>query len=258
MTRLDLETLRDNLEGRMIGAEFYYHQAIPSTMDETHRLALSGAVEGIVVIAEDQTHGRGRFEREWISPVDVNLAFSVLFRPHINYLAYMNMAATLAVCATVDDIIDLPAKIKWPNDVQINGKKLAGILIENEIKGIEVEHAVVGIGMNVNLDPSGYSDIEFLATSLFKESGRVINRTDVLSTLLKHLDRYYSEIKSGLSLTQRWANKIDTIGKSISIKSGADVIEGIAESVDGQGSLSLRKPNGSLIVVSAGEVTLQV
>jgi len=101
---LDIKRLERELAQQVIGHKLHYHQSLPSTMDETRRLAQEGASEGIVVIAEDQTKGRGRFDRRWVSPVGVNLAFSVLFRPEISQLPFINMAAALAVCDAVRDV----------------------------------------------------------------------------------------------------------------------------------------------------------
>ncbi|MDP6454298.1 MAG: biotin--[acetyl-CoA-carboxylase] ligase [SAR202 cluster bacterium] len=258
MAELDIQTLEQKLAQRVVGHRLYYHQSLPSTMDETRRLAGKGAPEGIVVIAEDQTKGRGRFDRPWITPVGLNLAFSVLFRPEISQLPFINMAAALAVCDAVRDLTGLAPEIKWPNDVRINGKKLSGILVETELEGGKAVHAVVGIGLNVNFDPRGYAEIEDVATSLLAETGRRFDRVDALSSVLQKLDEYYTDIKATKSLTERWADRMETLGRLIQVRWKDDVIEGVADSVDDQGNLILKRPDGSSITVVAGEVTLQV
>ena len=258
MTELDVLDVERRLSPQVIGHKLYHHQSLPSTMDEARRLAEAGASEGIVVVAEDQTKGRGRFDRQWISPVGVNLAFSTLFRPEISQLPFINMAAALAVCDAFCDLTGRSPEIKWPNDVRIGGKKLSGILMETEVKGGEVVHAVLGIGLNVNLDPRGYPEIEEVATSFFDETGRRFDRADALCAVLQHLDEYYSDIKTGKSLTKLWAGRMETLGRLIQVRWKDDVIEGVAQSVDDQGNLILKKPDGSSIKVVAGEVTLQV
>ena len=258
MIELDTNAVEHRLAQQVVGHKIHYHQSVGSTMDETRHLAEDGAPEGIVVIAEEQTKGRGRFDRKWISPVGVNLSFSVLFRPKISHLPFINMAAALSICDAVRDQAKLSPEIKWPNDVRINGKKLSGILVETEVQGGEVIHAVVGIGLNINLDPRGHSEIESIATSFFAETGRRFDRTAVLASVLKHLDEYYSEIKAAKSLTERWADNMETLGRLIQVRWKDDVIEGVADSVDDQGNLILKKPDGSSITVVAGEVTLQV
>jgi BirA family biotin operon repressor/biotin-[acetyl-CoA-carboxylase] ligase len=256
--KLDVDGLRRALSGQVVGSRVYYHALLSSTMDETRRLAAQGEPEGAVVFAEEQTSGRGRFSRVWISPPGLNLSFSVLFRPEKEKLPYINMAAALAVCDTAADLAGLTATIKWPNDVRVGGKKLSGILVETEVVGNEIDHAVVGIGMNVNLDAGRYPEIADIATSLKIEDGREFDRSRALQLVLEHLDRYYAQIRSGRSLTTEWAAKMDTLGMFVRIGWRDKIIEGTAEAVDDQGNLILRQPDGSTIEVVAGEVTLQV
>ena len=258
ITPLNIDNLRDSLTGKIVGSAFHYHESLSSTMDETRRLALDGAAEGAVAIAEEQTKGRGRFSRVWVSPPGLNLTFSVLFRPEIAQLPYINMAAALAVCDVVNDLTDETASIKWPNDVRIGGKKLSGVLVETDLVGRELNHAVVGIGVDVNLDPSQHPEIAEIATSILAHSGHEVDRSDALRRLLTHVDRYYADIRNGASLKDLWASKLETLGKTIEVRWVDDVIEGFAESVDEQGNLLLRKADGDLMTVVAGEVTLQV
>ncbi|HAL49317.1 MAG: biotin--[acetyl-CoA-carboxylase] ligase [Chloroflexi bacterium] len=255
---LNIDGVRKALSGGIVGSAVHYHALLPSTMDEARRLALDGAPDGTVVIAEEQTKGRGRFSRVWVSPPGLNLALSVLLRPEIPQLPYINMAAALAVCDVVHELTDLSASIKWPNDVRIGGRKLSGILVETDMVGRQLNHAVVGIGMNVNLDPSQHPEIAEIATSILAESGREANRSEALRLLLGHLDRYYAEIRGGASLREPWAAKLETLGMTIQVRWGDDVIEGTGESVDEQGNLMVRKADGSSVTVVAGEVTLQV
>ena len=130
MTDLDIELLRRTLHDRTVGCEVFHFDSVDSTMDETRKLAEQDKPEGTVVIAEEQTAGRGRFNRTWISPRGQNLSFSVLLKPTAGQLPYLNMAATLAVSRTVGKIAGLEPTIKWPNDVRVNGRKVSGILIE--------------------------------------------------------------------------------------------------------------------------------
>ena len=258
LERLDVDGLRRALSGQVVGGQIYYHALLVSTMDETRRLAGEGEPEGAVVFAEEQTAGRGRFNRAWVSPPGVNLSFSVLFRPDKQKLPYINMAAALAVCDAAADLAGLATTIKWPNDVRVDGKKLSGILVESDVIGNEIDHAVVGIGVNVNLDAERYPEIADIATSLMAECAREFDRSSALRLVLEHLDRYYAQIRSGKSLTTEWASKLDTLGKVVRVGWRDQVIEGTAETVDDQGNLILRKPDGSTVNVVAGEVTFQV
>ena len=256
-TDLDIPALERALAGRVIGHRVHHHHELGSTMDETRLLAQAGAAEGTVVIAEEQTAGRGRFHRTWISPRGQNLSFSVLLRPTSPQLPYMNMAATLAVARTVSDVAGLSPTIKWPNDVRVGGLKISGILIETAIERSEVAHAVVGIGLNVNFDPSKHEEIADISTSLYRETAQVYNRTTVLQRLLEHFDDLYATVRQGKSLVPMWEKQLDTLGKSVHLAWQEKVVEGLAESVDEQGNLILRMADGSTFTAIAGEVTSQ-
>ena len=255
---LDVETLRQRLSHRVIGKPIYYHRSVGSTMDETKILAKRGEPEGAVVIAEEQTAGRGRFNRPWVSPPGLNLSFSVLLRPTTSQLAYLNMASTLAVCKVASEFTGATPMVKWPNDVRIDGRKLSGILIETEIEAAELRHVIIGIGVNINFDPSGFPEIADTATSMIREAGHQVDRTAVIGSLLEHLDDMYADIKSGRSLTRDWAAKLETLGRTIQVSWQDQVLEGRAEDVDEQGNLILVHADGSRTTVVAGEVTLQV
>jgi BirA family biotin operon repressor/biotin-[acetyl-CoA-carboxylase] ligase len=254
---LNIELLQRALGGRVVGTQFHHHDVLGSTMDETRRLAAQGAPEGTVVVAEEQTAGRGRFNRTWISPKGQNLSFSLLLKPHVDLLPQVNMAATLAVTDTIRGA-GLAPTIKWPNDVRIGGLKTSGILIENDIVGGGVNHCIVGIGVNVNFDPSKYEEIAQISTSLFRETGKTFDRTEVLLGLLKLMDDLYAELRRGVSLTSRWSDYLDTLGKTVQLKWREEVVEGVAEAVDEQGNLLIRRSDGSLFIAIAGEVTFQV
>lgn len=254
---LDIPELESTLAHRIIGHRIYHYDLIGSTMDETRRLVSEGAAEGTVVIAEEQTAGRGRFNRAWVSPRGENLSFSVMLTPLASQLPYMNMAATLAVARTVADCADLQPTIKWPNDVRVGGLKISGILIESAIESEDAVCAIIGIGVNVNFDPSLYAEIADISTSLYRETGQRRNRTPVLRTLLEHFDDAYAAVRTGKSLTADWSAMLDTLGRTVSLRSQHDTIEGVAESVDEQGNLLVRQADGSLYTATAGEVTSQ-
>ena len=256
-THLDVDRLRRNLAGRVVGSQIIYHQRLDSTMDEARRLADAGQAEGAVVVAEEQTAGRGRFRREWISPPGENLLFSVVLRPTAAQLRFVNMAATLAVCLTVESETAEAAAIKWPNDVRVGGLKISGILIETAMERRDVKHTVVGMGINVNLDPAKYPEIASLATSVYRVSGRRVERTAIMEQSLQRFDELYSVVKDGRSLTGQWASRLDTLGKSVRVRWGDRVIEGEAEDVDEDGSLIVARADGSRAVMLAGEVTSQ-
>ena len=246
------------LSDSIVGHRIYYHRLISSTMDAARELARDGEREGAVVIAEEQTKGRGRFNRAWVSPPGLNLYFTVLLRPRRDQLRYMNMAAALAVFDTAAGFAGLKPAVKWPNDVRVGGRKLSGILIENEFDGDRLAHALVGIGVNVNLDVSRYPEIADTATSLRSEVGRELDRSEALLSVLANLDMWYARVRAGQSLTEDWAATLETLGKQVKLRWRDQVLTGVAESVDDHGNLTLLQPGGERVTVVAGEVTSQV
>ena len=170
----------------------------------------------------------------------------------------MNMAAALAVFDTVNRLTDLRAAVKWPNDVRIDGKKLSGILIETEFAGDRLVGALVGIGVNVNLDVTEHPEIADIATSLRSATGREFDRAEVLRSALENMDNWYASVRAGHSLTADWEAALDTLGKRVELRWRDQVIEGLAESVDEQGNLRVLQNDGERVTVVAGEVTSQV
>ena len=254
---LDTEALTDRLSARVVGRRLFYHEVLGSTMDEARRLANDGAPEGAVVVAEEQTAGRGRFDRTWVSPRGQDILLSVILRPSADRLPYVNMAATLAVSEAIIEVTGLTPSVKWPNDVRIGGRKVSGILVESAVESGDLSHAVVGIGLNVNSDPSRVPEVATVATSLYRETGRRLDRTGVLGTVLERLDALYRAVKQGRSLTQQWAARLDTLGRNVRVQWRDRRFEGEARGVDEQGNLLLSQPDGSTVTVVAGEVTLQ-
>ena len=255
---LDIAAIEANLSDGLIGSRILHFDVVDSTMDEARDSASRGAAEGTVFIAEEHRAARGRFSRPWVSPRGENLSFSVLLSPTAAQLPFMNMAATLAVAEGISEFTGLSSTIKWPNDVRIGGRKVSGILIETVMEAGEVDYAVVGIGVNVNFDPSKYPEIASTATSLLAELGEKTDRGAVLAAVLKRLDHLYGRVRAGHSLTEEWAACMDTLGRRVQVAWRDQVVEGTAESVDDQGSLIMKRADGSTFTAVAGEVTLQV
>jgi BirA family biotin operon repressor/biotin-[acetyl-CoA-carboxylase] ligase len=256
-TASEIRCLRTLLEGRAIGGRIVYRDVVSSTMDEAAALADAGHPEGTVVLAEQQTAGRGRLDRSWVTGPGENIAFSVVLRPDRSRMSQLNMAATLGVASAVERLTGVEATVKWPNDVRIGGKKLAGILIESAMDAKGLKHAVLGIGINVNLDPSAFPEIAGTATSLMAETGAPLDRGDVLRAVLEDVDDRYTEVRGGKSLTDRWARRLDTLGSTVRVRWRDSEMVGCATGVDDDGNLLLTGPDGSVRKAIAGEVTLQ-
>ena len=255
MGNLDLARL-GSLRSGVVGARLHYVPRVASTMDEARGLAEEGADDGLVVVAEEQTRGRGRFGRGWVSNPGQDLTFSVVLCPPADQLRLVNMAATMAVQETAVATTGRPAAIKWPNDVVMSGKKLSGILVESVTsRSSSLDFAIVGVGLNVNLRPEDHSEIRGIATSLAEQAGRALDRTEVLLQVLSRLDKLYAAVRRGLDLVETWTPRLETIGREIEVSWQGRRVSGRACGVDAEGNLLIQTDRGVTTVV-AGEVTL--
>jgi BirA family biotin operon repressor/biotin-[acetyl-CoA-carboxylase] ligase len=248
--------ITDNLKTRFIGQRVIYYPSLASTMDVAKREAQQGAVEGTVVLTEEQTAGRGRIKRVWLSPKG-SIALSIILHPSLAYISSLIMVASLATVHCIEKVTGLKAQIKWPNDVLVNRKKVCGILIESDVRGNTVDYSIIGIGINVNLRLADFPEISPAATSLSHELGRDVSRLDMIRCLLVETERLYLALPTVESVYQEWRDKLMTLGKRVQVRSGDATYKGIAESVASDGSLLLRQSDGSLIKIVAGDVTLR-
>lgn len=253
---LSLASIADNLSTRFIGQRVIYYPRLASTMDAARQEARQGATEGTIIIAGEQTEGRGRVKRTWLSPQG-NIALSIILYPDVSYLPFLVMLASLAVVHSIEAVTGLKPQVKWPNDILISGKKVCGILTESEVKGSRVDYAIIGVGMNVSLRAADFPEIFTTATSLNDESGRKVSCLDVVRHLLVEMERLYLTLRDGESIYEAWRDRLVTLGKKIYVESGSHVIEGMAESVDRSGALMLRHADGSSTRIVAGDVTLR-
>jgi BirA family biotin operon repressor/biotin-[acetyl-CoA-carboxylase] ligase len=252
----DIETqITSRLTTSFIGRQMHYYAQVATTMETARDLVKKGAGEGTVVIAGTQTAGRGRIGRTWLSP-EGSLAMSVILKPPLKNLPHLVMIASLAAIVAIKHIAGVEARIKWPNDVLINGKKVCGILIENEVTEDRVNYADIGIGINVNFNPQDFPDIAGIATSLSHEAGREISLIETAAKLLNELERLYLEAQKGISVHREWLRNMETPGKRIKVDTGTALEQGYAENVTENGNLILRRDDGSLVEIIAGDVTV--
>ena len=245
-----------NLGTRFVGQRVVYYPSLTSTMEVAKQEARRGASEGTVIIAGEQTVGRGRKKRAWLSPKG-NIALSIILYPSADYLPNLIMLSSLAVVYSIESITSLKTQLKWPNDVLIKNRKVCGILIESGVRGSKVDYAVIGIGINANLRSSDFPEISPIATSLSDELGREVPVLDLIRQLLVEIDKLYLALISGESVYEQWRDKLVTLGKRVQVNWGKTTYEGIAESVAEDGSLLLRCSDGSLAKIVAGDVILQ-
>lgn len=249
-----LEALDDRA---VIGRRIVWHEATESTNDDARRAAEAEEPEGLVVIADVQTAGRGRMSRTWTSPPGQDILFSVLLRPNSLDLPRMPLIAGLAVARTLDAFTDEPITLKWPNDVRAADRKISGSLVESGSSKTGY-FAVIGTGVNINLDATAHPEISEIATSLRTLTGKPVSRREVMRKLLFEMDRIYSSPEHMGTLVSDWSARLETIGQEIDVRWGDELIHGVAEGVDETGRLLLRDGSGELRLLEAGEVTTQL
>jgi len=248
--------ITDGLATSFIGQEVTCYPSLPSTNDVARHKARQGVKEGTVIVAEEQTAGRGRIKRLWLSPRG-SVALSIILYPPLAYLPSLIMVASLAVARSIEQVTGLKAKIKWPNDVLVNDKKICGILVESDVRGNKVDYAVIGIGINVNLELSDFPQIAPMATSLSRELGSDVPRLKIVRSLLAEAEKLYLALAAGDSVFKQWRDRLVTLGMKVQVSLGETNYKGVAESVAADGSLLLRQSDGSLLKIVAGDVTLR-
>jgi BirA family biotin operon repressor/biotin-[acetyl-CoA-carboxylase] ligase len=256
---LDLALVRERLDAKRLGARFHYFTEISSTNSHARELAEKGAAEGEVVLAESQSHGRGRLGRRWESPPLANLYLSVVLRPKLApvHAPQITLMAAVALVESVAAFIAQKAAIKWPNDILVNGKKLAGILTEAVCVPERVEYVILGIGVNVNYPIERMpEELRQRATSLMDLMGIDVNRESFLRRLIQDLDRCYGELEqSGFEpLASRWEAHFGLRGQRVRIELLEQVIVGRARGIAPDGALVIEGDDGTLQKIVAGDV----
>lgn len=254
--------LQEELKTRIVGHPVLFHPELDSTMDETSRLASDGAAEGTVVVAEVQRKGRGRFGRTWVSPAG-NVWVSILLHPSMDSLRWLSILAGVASARAIASTTGIEVSLKWPNDLRVGVRKVGGVLIENSLSGSEVTHAIVGIGINVTLNPAANPLTAPTATALNAECGEAVSRAELLRSLLEELDGLYCDLTAGETPLEEWRGLLDTLGKQVMVQDvthsggAGSSYRGFAEDVDDKGNLLLRLADGRLVALAGGEVTMQ-
>jgi BirA family transcriptional regulator, biotin operon repressor / biotin---[acetyl-CoA-carboxylase] ligase len=256
---LRIHQIRDGLTTNRLGKHIHYFREVDSTNSHARRLAEQRTPEGEVVIAESQTHGRGRLGRPWVSPPYVNLYLSVILRPTLPPIdaPQITLMAAVALAESLAAFIPVFPAIKWPNDILAGGKKLAGILTESACHGERVDFVILGIGVNINYPVESMPDaIRQRATSMLGLTGASVSRENVVRRLIQGLDRCYGELEEmGFqALAPRWEARFELRGKKVRVAMTDRIIMGIARGIDRDGALILEDGRGELQRVVAGDV----
>jgi BirA family biotin operon repressor/biotin-[acetyl-CoA-carboxylase] ligase len=247
---------------RVVGRDIRVFQETTSTNDIAEKLAHDGVKEGAVVFAESQTKGRGRLGRKWVSPAKKGLWFSVLLRPQLRpaEATQLTVAAATALARAIQAQTELSPDIKWPNDLLLRGRKIAGILTEMSAEVDRVRYIIIGIGLDVNQAASDFpAEVRKLATSLKLEYGEAVDRAELAAAILLELDSDYARICAGefAAVADEWESRCTTIGQNVAILVGDRRVRGRAESLDDAGALLVRTEHGRIERIIGGDVTVE-
>ena len=247
---------------KIVGRDIHVFEQTTSTNDVIEKLARDGVKEGAVVFAESQTKGRGRLGRAWMSPARKGLWFSILLRPELRpqETTQLTVASATALRRAIQSETGLNPEIKWPNDILIGGKKVAGILTELSAELDRVKHVILGVGVDVNLGANEFpQELRRTATSLKIETGKAVSRPELATAILRELDCDYARVCGNLfaNVADEWEAHCTTIGRVVTIRVGGRQVRGRAESLDDDGALLLRTEHGHLERITGGDVTLE-
>ena len=248
--------------------DLIFHEVVGSTNDAAKALAFRGAPAGTVVVADEQTAGRGRLNRRWVAPPQSSLLCSLVFRPALppRKAQKLTMLCAMASADAIRARADLEVALKWPNDLVVASqtlapgssrwRKLAGLLTETEVTNGTVAFVVVGIGINVNVPEDTLDDLSPDATSILVEIGHRVDRGALLADVLAAIEARYERLKRGEDPHREWASRLATLGRQVVVTTGKEQLRGIAAAVNEDGALLLRTEDGSLRPVRAGDVSL--
>lgn len=266
----DLQTLPDDLTTalragrpltlptRRLGHPLRYLPIVPSTQPLVHIAAQQGAGDGFVLLTDAQTAGKGRLGRVWQAPSGSSLLLSMLFRPALGAPQgpRLTMCVGLGAAAAVEEVTGLPVQLKWPNDLLLHGKKLAGVLTETQLEGDRIAYAVVGLGLNVNLALPADHELAPTAISLSQALGQPVCRLALLQALLRHIEDHYTRLQAGHSPYAAWAQRMAYYGQTVQVTLPDTTLSGTVAGVNPDGALLVRDAAGLTHTVWAGDVLL--
>lgn len=260
MGSFDQAAFSARLATTLLGHPLIYLDSVPSTQDIVRQAARDGAAEGLAVVAGQQTAGKGRSGRSWWSPPSGGLYLSLLLRPGLpgNLVSWTTMALSLGAAEAVAAVCGLAVTIKWPNDLQYQGRKLAGVLAEGAFSGDRLDYVVAGIGLNVAVDFSDRPELANAAISLHKAAGGPVDLPELLAALLAHTESHYLAVRAGRSPLAAWQARLQTLGRPVvAYMADGQTMRGTASAVLPDGGLRIDLDDGGSQVVWAGDVSLR-
>lgn len=260
--RYDIVKMRDMFTESVMGKKIIYRSVVDSTNKLAKILAEQGAMEGTVVLADEQTKGRGRFGRIWHSPNNFGLWFSIVLRPELEpqNLGILSLLPSVAIAQAVKDIYSKEVGLKWPNDVLLNHKKIAGVLSETKCCGEKVNFLILGVGVNLMQNKDDFpQDIRNKATSMFIETGLKPHRIDILASILSNMNELYVGTERGGMpyLIEKWRRYAVGLGEQVIMQKGDDdIVTGKFENISIDGSAIIRLDDGKIQTLFSGECTI--
>lgn len=257
----DVTFLKESLQNNFFGGHIIYSRDTKSTNEDAFLLALQGAGEGVAVLADSQSKGRGRYGRSWHSPPGKNIYLSVILRPPIGLdeASRIPILAGVAAAETIEYFCTGNVFLKWPNDVFMDNKKVCGILTQLKAAEHQIHFIVLGIGINVNIKAEEFPDeLKASATSMLVQNGAFLKREDVIIIFFEKLAKWYKKLlKKGFEdIQSAWLKKTDMIGKKVIINCLGEMISGSAQGIDNRGSLILVNDQNETLTVCAGDATM--
>ena len=256
------QTIEKALTGRTIGQRIVYYPCIDSTNRAARDLALQGASHGWVVLADEQSAGRGRLDRTWESQAGEDILASIIVCPQLPAADSfrLTMMASIAVVQAIEQECAVTCGIKWPNDIFLNGKKLCGILSEGRIDHDRLAFMVIGIGLNVNSSMQGRGALASEAISLRDATGQRHDRSALIIAMLEAFDRLYAigAEGTGENLRRLWEKHAMMLGRMVSIHNGNDILSGITRGIMQDGSLIVQEATGREHIIVCGDLSLRL
>ena len=258
---LNQHEIGSRMQTKWAGREVVFLDEIESTNIEARSLADRGAVHGTLVVADSQTGGKGRRGRSWHTPKSTSIAMSLILKPELEAenASMLTLVQAMAVAKAIEEICGLKAQIKWPNDILVNEKKVCGILTEMNLEMTEISSIIIGTGINVNQD-SFPEEISEIATSLKIEKKRSQSRADLIERVCELFEEYFEcfmETKDLSEFLEEYNSHLISMGRNVKVLDPKGEFTGEALGINAQGELLVKKENGEIVNVYAGEVSVR-
>ncbi|WP_239614215.1 biotin--[acetyl-CoA-carboxylase] ligase [Cohnella mopanensis] len=258
-SRLSIQELLPKLRTKQFGRQLHVMDVVSSTQDELRKLAEQGAAEGTLVIAEQQTNGRGRMGRHWVSPAGKGVWMSLLLRPPVplQWTPQLTLLAAVALSRAISRVVPLEIGIKWPNDLLVGGKKISGILLESAAEDERLRYVVVGLGISVNLEAGDYpAELLEKAISLKMASGETVNRSELIACILEEFERLYElYLEQGFApIRSLWEAHSVTLHNETLLYTPQGSITGIPTGLDDSGGLKVELADGTRRTIYSAEI----